>query len=165
MRAPSNLAALAGSIALLAAAPVKEAGMRPVQLKLVCPEVVKKGAAPDLRAGPTLALELVNAGDSPVEIQEVIGFNLELPDRVRHTNLANASFYLERVGKKPGDQSYSCAEGTGPEPEKKLLAPGERYLRAIHFEPSTLDPGEYEARVTYAPLSLESARCRFKVVK
>ena len=135
-----------------------------IGLALRCAALISKSARRSLLDPPPLVLELVNQTGAPVVVDEIHAFNLDTPSDVRHTNAANASFKLVRVGAPPGKQGYSCEESSTPPPVKRTLKPGESYRHPLPVEPTTLDPGEYEGEVSYGPLRLTGARCRFRVV-
>ena len=150
------------SIPAHAAAPTSTPTSAPLTLTLVCRDIRRTSAGAEL-TGP-LSLEIRNSGPAEEVIDEVTGFNLDLPDRVAHRSDANASFKLRRVGSALGSQGYSCAEATPAEPEKVRLKPGGVHVHPVAFYAvNSLPPGEYRAWVTYHPRKLEGT-CRFKVV-
>jgi hypothetical protein len=135
-----------------------------VSLALHCQPQVSRSARRSLLDPPSLVLELINRSSTAVTVDEIQGFNVDSPDSVKHTNAANASLKLVRVGAAPGQQGYSCAEATVPPPVRRRLAPGQSYRHPLPLEPTTLAPGEYACEVSYQPLRLSGARCRFRVV-
>ncbi len=143
----------------------RESPMPAITIELKCAELIKLSAEPSLLDPPQFALVLTNRGKEPVEIDEVQRFDYDTPSRVRHTSASNAAFTLVRVGEPKGNQSYTCAEMSAPEPVKKNLAPGESYSHPVMLSLDELKPGEYEATVEYRPLQLKSPPRRFKVVR
>lgn len=131
-------------------------------LTLVCRDIRRPSTGMDLQ-GP-LSLEIRNSGATEAVVDEVTGYNLDLPDRVEHRSDANASFKLRRVGVPAGVQRYGCEEATPAEPEKVRIKPGGVHVHPVGmYAVDSLPPGEYEAWVTYHPRKLKGS-CRFKVL-